>query len=411
MGLWETLTSDWVIWLIPVISALVGWGTNVVAVEMMFHPTEFVGVKPYLGWQGIVPASAMILAKRSTKLITTKLLSLKQLFSGFSGAAMATELGPAQDQLTDQVLEEVAQKHAPEMWASMAPPAQQAIRAVLRKEIESSTTLILDDIHEHIEDIIDLTKIVLDTVAEDKTLISHLFQTVGDQEFKFIKVSGAYFGFLFGLVQMVFWAVYPLWWILPFAGFFVGYATNWLAIKLIFQPADPIKVGPFVVQGLFHKRQQEVAALFSTNIAGRVMNPTNIVRTITTGESRDILFGIVKGRLGELLDKYENNPMTATLMPGDKKAQVREELMQRVEEELPKPGGFLHQFADKAMDIKGELHTRMSALDSKSFEGVLRPAFQQDEWKLILVGAALGLGAGFVQLVTLFGDVWDQVQF
>ena len=46
----------------------------------------------------------------------------------------------------------------------------------------------------------------------------------------------------------------------------------------------------------------------------------------------------------------------------------------------------------------------MKALDSESFEGVLRPAFQQDEWKLILAGAVLGLAAGVAQLVWMFGD-------
>ena len=61
-------------------------------------------------------------------------------------------------------------------------------------------------------------------------------------------------------------------------------------------------------------------------------------------------------------------------------------------------------FAAKAVDIRGELNERMKALDAESFEGVLRPAFQQDEWKLILAGAVLGLGAGVAQLVWLFGE-------
>lgn len=39
----------------------------------------------------------------------------------------------------------------------------------------------------------------------------------------------------------------------------VGYITNWLAIKLIFEPVDPVKMGPFVLQGLFLKRQDEVS--------------------------------------------------------------------------------------------------------------------------------------------------------
>ena len=40
----------------------------------------------------------------------------------------------------------------------------------------------------------------------------------------------------------------------------------------------------------------------------------------------------------------------------------------------------------------------MQALSPEEFEGVLRPAYQADEWKLILVGAILGMTAGFGQL-------------
>ena len=32
-------------------------------------------------------------------------------------------------------------------------------------------------------------------------------------------------------------------------GFFVGYATNWLAMTLIFEPKEPMQIGPFPPSG------------------------------------------------------------------------------------------------------------------------------------------------------------------
>jgi uncharacterized membrane protein YheB (UPF0754 family) len=47
----------------PIVSAIVGWFTNVVALKMMFYPIEFVGPKPpLLGWQGIIPRKAAKMA-------------------------------------------------------------------------------------------------------------------------------------------------------------------------------------------------------------------------------------------------------------------------------------------------------------------------------------------------------------
>jgi uncharacterized membrane protein YheB (UPF0754 family) len=257
---------------------------------------------------------------------------------------------------------------------------------------------------EKIEEIIDLKAIVVDTAERDKALIGEMFQTVGVEEFKFIKRSGAYFGFLFGIIQLFAWVAYPAWWVLPFFGFFVGYATNWLAIKLIFEPKEPVKVGPFVVQGLFHKRQQMVAKQFAEMVSGEILNTENMVKKMSSGKEGELLFGIVDKHVDEMLDRYKSNPMTQMLMPPDKMDEIKAELHARIREELPKEGGFLYIFTSKAIDVYGELFDRMTELDSESFEGILRPAFQKDEWKLILAGAALGLGAGVLQVVFLFSD-------
>lgn len=57
---------------------------------------------------------------------------------------------------------------------------------------------------------------------------------------------------------MLGWLIYDRPWTLPAGGAIVGYATNWIALKLIFEPVDPVHIGPFAVQGLFLKRQNEV---------------------------------------------------------------------------------------------------------------------------------------------------------
>lgn len=39
----------------PIIAALIGYITKCAAIEMMYRPLEFVGVRPFLGWQGVIP--------------------------------------------------------------------------------------------------------------------------------------------------------------------------------------------------------------------------------------------------------------------------------------------------------------------------------------------------------------------
>jgi uncharacterized membrane protein YheB (UPF0754 family) len=170
-----------------------------------------------------------------------------------------------------------------------------------------------------------------------------------------------------------------------------------------------VKIGPMTVQGLFHKRQNEVAEAFGRTVATRVLNADNIVATVMDGEGATRMNEIVAHRISDLIAKYEAHPMAKLVLPEEKRPALRAELLERIQTEWPKPGGFFHTFAGESVDLQGELERRMKALDRESYEGVLRPAFQQDEWKLIAAGAVLGTVAGVLQLVYIFGDAMERL--
>jgi uncharacterized membrane protein YheB (UPF0754 family) len=399
------LQFHWLDLTIPVVAAVIGYVTNVAAVRMMFYPLDFVGVPPFLGWQGIIPRNARGLARKSTRLITEQLLDLRKLFATFDAGGFAgRHMSGVLDQLTDQVIAEIAEKRAGRTWQDLPDPVKQQVRAMIRAEVGKVVVDILADMGEHIDSILDIEHIVVEAVTADKALMGEMFLTVGDAEFRFIKISGLYFGFAFGLFQLLAWLLYPAWWSLPLAGFVVGYVTNWLALKLIFEPAEPRKVGPFVLHGLFHKRQAQVAHAFAEKIAGEVVNADNMVTHMTSGPGGDKLLAIIERHLGAMVERYRHDPMAAALVPADQWDAIRAELLTRIRAELPARGGFLHVFTSKSVDIYKELFDRMTVLDADSFEGVLRPAFKQDEWKLIVVGAVLGMAAGGVQVLYMLGD-------
>ena len=61
--------------------------------------------------------------------------------------------------------------------------------------------------------------------------------------------------------------------------------------------------------------------------------------------------------------------------------------------------GCTQQHAGKQRLWRGSkaLKQKMQQLSGQEFEGVLHPVFQEDELTLILVGAFLGMVAGFAQ--------------
>ena len=119
---------------------------------------------------------------------------------------------------------------------------------------------ILSDMTLHIEEVFDLKTMIVEAFVQDKDMLNQIFLQVGEKELSFIKRSGFYFGFLFGLLQATAWVFYKGWWVLPLAGFIVGYLTNYLALKMIFKPVNPRPCcgGRYVLHGLFLKRKNEV---------------------------------------------------------------------------------------------------------------------------------------------------------
>ena len=412
MELLTRIQENWIVLLIPLNSAVVGWFTNVVAVKMMFHPVEFVGIPPYLGWQGVVPANAMRLARVSNALITGRLLSLRQLFDAtFSADSFTDRLDAVIDDLTAQIIDEVTSTHAKAMWDNAGEFMQDKVRQRVRAEVLEVARAIAMDMADDIDQIMNIEQTVLEAVDRHKGLMGEMFYEVGRNEFNFIERSGLYFGFLFGIFQMMIWVLYPAPWLLPMAGFGVGYLTNWIAIRLVFKPREPVRVGPFTLHGLFHKRQPQVAEAFGRIVATRVLNASNLVRTVMEGGGVKKMNRIVERRVGDLLDEYEAHPLAQLVIPDlEERMALRVQILESIKREWPKPGGFFHTFAGESVDLHGELERRLKALDRESYERVLRPAFQQDEWKLIAAGAMLGTVAGVLQLVYIFGGAMERLR-
>ena len=75
----QTMIADfqqhfWLYVSIPFMSGLIGYITKVVAIQMMFSPLEFKGIKPFLGWQGIVPRKAEYMAHIACETLTKNLI-------------------------------------------------------------------------------------------------------------------------------------------------------------------------------------------------------------------------------------------------------------------------------------------------------------------------------------------------
>lgn len=391
----------------PVISGVVGYVTNVVAIKMMFHPMEFVGIaEPYLGWQGIVPRKVAKMAGISVQTITDKLINEQEIFDRMDPNRVAEELeGPMVAMVAD-ITDQVMIKHQPTLWESLPEMVKRQIVRRIQHDAPAVVAEIMQDVRSNIRELFNLKDMVVSNLVVNKPLVNRIFTETGAAEFKFIGRSGLYFGFLFGCVQMGVWAFYKGWWLLPMFGLLVGWATNWLALKMIFNPKELWSFGPIKVQGLFHKRQFEVARDYGNLVADEVVTPAKILEAILRGTYSDRIITLISYHVERAIDEQTGyaKPFVKFAVGSQRYNEVQQSAVDEIVRRMPDTLQHVTAYAEEAMNIRETLITRLQSLDSTEFEGMLRPAFEEDEWILIAVGAALGFAVGWFQLIILFGD-------
>jgi len=388
--------------LIPLIAGFIGWFTNWLAVKATLYPVDFVGIPPAFGWQGVIPKNTDEMSQSFSKLIHDKLVDMEKLFAEIDHEDNE-ELDKVVEDVSVEIIREFSTNIAPESWARAREKLREYINMLVRRNVRRVTVEIFDRMAAEAGDFIDIDKIAHEALVEDRALLGRVLMDVAGPEFKFIERSGLWFGFLFGVIQMGVWIIYPEGWVLPVAGFLVGYVTNWLAMNLIYEPREPVQIGPFKIQGVFIKRQTEVATQFADVIADRVLTPENMVQHISEGPNRQRLLDILEGQVEESMKEYERDAMVAMLVSKDKLEEAKADLLGRVRNADMTDSRQIKTFANQSRKIHAQMEANLGALDADQFGGILRPVFQKDEWKLILAGGVIGTGIGALQVVLLFG--------
>ena len=234
-------------------------------------------------------------------------------------------------------------------------------------------------------------------------MLNEFFWRCGEAEFRFISISGLLFGTLLGLPIAVLWVLAQPGWLLPITGLLVGWVTNWLALKMIFEPVEPRQVGPFRWQGLFLKRQPEVSEAYAAFFTERILHPRALINAVLEGPAADRLVLLVQRYAQEAVDSAAHlaKPVASLTMGSQAWDDLKDTIADRLAVVVPAELDRLEDYAGEALDLQGELEANLKGLPSQDFEQVLRPVFREDETTLIAVGAFLGGLAGVVQLLLL----------
>ncbi|MET9326523.1 DUF445 family protein [Tsukamurella sp. NPDC003166] len=458
MQSWSEIVSDfgrnWPVYAsMPIIAALIGYGTKLVAIKMMFRPQRFKGIGK-VGWQGIIPRRSQQMVDVLCDTLTGRLISAREIAEKVDGAEVAALIERPLRAEVARIARGILPEYQPALWHVLPPVAQDLVIERVQDAAPDVVVRITEAITDDVDELFDLKAMVTEEFLADPDTLESMFLDVGRREFAFIRRSGLVFGFCIGLVQLLVWALFHNPYVMPLFGLFTGWFTDWAALRLIFNPKEPTKyLGVITWQGLFLKHRIPVSQEYGTLIATRVLTSDRLMRAVFTGKNSpkvvlviaDVIEDALRDGLGDLqqlagidavsmpvlkdlglealpgfgaLGGDEGElPVGALLglVSGVLSSPVRgatgfgldlvhvQSMCQAAASDmaavLPKVLHGAEEYLTRAMEIQPIMAEKMAAMTPEEFEGVLRPAFQADERTLIVVGAILGFLVGELQVV------------
>jgi len=192
--------------------------------------------------------------------------------------------------------------------------------------------------------------------------------------------------------------------LLPLISAFIGWFTNWIAIKMLFHPREPRNILGITIQGIFPKRQQQFAEKLGKLVSQELLSFSDISTKLTSPENLDRLSPHIEEHIDHFLrvKLKETMPMISMFI-GDKtiaqlKAVFLEELRLLFPVIMEKYMGTLKD----QLDLEKIVVAKVSAFSSDKLEQILYQIMAREFRFVEIIGAVLGFLIGLVQIAITF---------
>ena len=197
------IMNIWVIILVPLISAFIGWITNWVAIKMLFHPREprkFLGIT----FHGIFPKRQQQFAEKLGRTVSNEFLSYSDIEQKISNPENLKKIMPMLESHIDHFLRVKLSDEMPVISMFIGDKTIQKMKSAFMQEIETLFPKVMKQYAANLKDELDIESIVTAKVAafsSDK--LEEILYQIMSKEFRFVEIIGAVIGFLIGAVQVL----------------------------------------------------------------------------------------------------------------------------------------------------------------------------------------------------------------
>jgi uncharacterized membrane protein YheB (UPF0754 family) len=192
---------------------------------------------------------------------------------------------------------------------------------------------------------------------------------------------------------------------IPLISAFIGWVTNWVAIKMLFHPRHPKKILGITFHGIFPKRQQQFAEKLGKLVSAEFLSFDDIEQKISNPENLKKIMPMIENHVDDFLrNKLSTEMPVISMFIGDKTIiKLKESFMKEIEILFPLVMKKYAANLKDELDLEMIVIEKVSGFSSDKLEQVLQQIMSKEFRFVEIIGAIIGFFIGLVQvLITHF---------
>lgn len=190
----------------------------------------------------------------------------------------------------------------------------------------------------------------------------------------------------------------------PFICALIGWVTNRIAIRMLFHPKRPIQILSWTWQGIFPKRQSELAQSLGQLVEEELINHQDIKEVINDPEFIQKLKKRVENYLENFIEEKLTslNPLLANILKGSVLEKIKETIVQEVELLIPDIMEQATNELESRLKFSRIVQEKIESFSMDKLEQVIFTIMKREFRFVEVIGGVLGLIIGIVQSTILF---------
>ena len=195
-----------------------------------------------------------------------------------------------------------------------------------------------------------------------------------------------------------------MFWLQPFIPAFTGWFTTWIAIYMLFHPRNPVRFLGITIQGIFPKRQRQVAEKLGVMVASELIHFDEIAIQLKNPEMLKGLNPVIEKHLDNFLHvKLKEKMPVISMFVGDGTLQkIKDGMMEEIELLLPEIISKYTDSLSQRIDIEKMVTEKVSNFSSDKLEQILQSVMKKEFRFIEIIGGVLGFVIGLIQMALSF---------